>query len=180
MTTTAHPDSGSSGEDLATEILRRRRKRLPAVTAVLALAVVAAAGVIGGIEIQKHWGSSPSSNGSSGAAAAFASRFGSGGAGRAGGRSGSGGFGAFPGGGFGGDAAVGTVTLIKGSSLYVTEADGNTVLVHTSAGSQVTKTVQGTVKTVHPGDTVTVTGAQASDGSYTASRISIAGAGSNG
>jgi hydrogenase maturation factor len=71
------------------------------------------------------------------------------------------------------------VTLIKGSTLYVTDASGNTVLVHTTAGSAVQKTVAATVKTVHPGDSVTVTGTQASDGSYSARQITIGG-GSNG
>ena len=71
------------------------------------------------------------------------------------------------------------MTLIKGSSLYVTDATGNTVLVHTSPASRVSRTVSGTVQTIHPGDTVTVTGVQAKNGSYTAAAITIAG-GANG
>lgn len=174
MTTTAHTDTSVTGEDLATEILRRRRKRLPAVTAALALAVAIAVGIVGGIEIQKHWGSSSSSSSGSASsvASAFASRFGRG--------SGSGGFGGFGSGGAGGGATVGTVTLIKGSTLYVTESSGNTILVHTSAGSRVTKTVTGTIQTVHPGDTVTVVGTQAANGSVTASSIAVGSAASNG
>ena len=77
-------------------------------------------------------------------------------------------------GGAGGGTA-GTVTLIKGSSLYVTDATGNTVLVHTTPASRVSKTVNGTVRAIHPGDSVTVTGAQAKNGSYTASAILIGG-----
>lgn len=172
MTTSVHGEAPATGEDLATEILRRRRRRLPVVTAALALAVAVGAGIVGGIEIQKHWGSSSSSGGSSNLASLrsqFASRFGGGARAGAGG----GGFGAFGGGG----ATVGTVTLIKGSTLYVTEASGNTVLVKTSAGSRVTKTVSGTIQAVHPGDTVTVLGAQSSNGSVTASSIVVGAAG---
>ena len=73
----------------------------------------------------------------------------------------------------------GTVTLIKGPTLYVTDASGNTVMVHTSARVQVTKTISGTVKTVHPGDSVTVVGTQNKDGSYNARQLTI-GAASNG
>ena len=66
------------------------------------------------------------------------------------------------------------MTLIKGSTLYVTDS-GPTVLVHTSPASRVTKSVSGTVQTIHPGDTVTVTGTQAKNGSYTAAAIAIGG-----
>jgi hypothetical protein len=66
--------------------------------------------------------------------------------------------------------------LIKGTTLYVTAANGNTVLVHTSASSKVTKSVAGTVKSVQPGESVTVTGTQQKDGSVAASQITIGGA----
>jgi hypothetical protein len=174
MTATAHTDVPSTSDDLATEILRRRRKKLPRLTAALALAVALGAGIVGGIEIQKHYGGSSTTAGTTGGATAFASRL-------AGGRTGGFGFGGFGrfGGGAGGGTA-GTVTLIKGSTLYVTEPSGNTVVVHTSPSSRVTKSVSGTVQTIHPGDAVTVTGAQAANGSYTASTITIAGAAGNG
>lgn len=185
MTTTAHGDVPTTGESLAAEILARRRRRPPAVTAVLVLAAVAGAAVFGGIELQKHYGQSSSSGGSgatgglgSGRAGSFASTFGRFGRGGSGARTGSGGFGGFLG-GAGGGGTTGTVTLIEGSTLYVTSATGNTVLVHTTASSRVTKTVQGTVQTIHPGDVVVVVGTQAKNGSYTASSIAIGGA-SNG
>jgi hypothetical protein len=139
------------------------------LTAALALAVAVAGGVIGGVEAQKHWGASS-------AAAApgnFAARFGGRTGGGAGGFAGAGGLTGAAGGA--GGATTGTVTLIKGSTLYVTDARGNTVLVHTNAGSAVQKTVSGTLKTVHPGDSVTVTGSQNTDGSYSAKNITIGG-----
>ncbi|MDX6451391.1 MAG: hypothetical protein QOH16_1440, partial [Gaiellaceae bacterium] len=88
-----------------------------------------------------------------------------------------GGFAGFGGGGgaAGGGATNGTVTLIKGSTLYVTDASGNTVLVHTTAQSSVKKSVSATTKTIHPGDSVTVTGTQNKDGSYSAQAITIGG-----
>jgi hypothetical protein len=174
MTTTAvHQDAPTAvNEGLAAELLARRRKKLPALTAALALAVAIALGLIGGVEAQKHWGASSSAT--TGRAAAFAGFAGRGG-GAAGGAAG--GFRGF--GGAGGAAAgggpTGTVTLIKGSTLYVTDASGNTVLVHTTAASTVKKTMSGTVKSVHPGDSVTVTGTQGTDGSYSATGITIGG-----
>jgi hypothetical protein len=153
-------------EGLAAELLARRRKKLPALTAALALAVAIALGLIGGVEAQKHWGASSS------AAAARPAGF-PGFAGRAGGARG-GGF-AGLGGGAGATGPSGTVTLIKGSTLYVTDASGNTVLVKTTAASTVKKTVSGTIKSVHPGDAVTVTGTQNTDGSYSAGTITIGG-----
>jgi hypothetical protein len=170
MTTTAvHPEQPTAAhEGLASELLARRRKKLPALTAALALAVAVAGGAIGGVEAQKHWGASSAA---ATPGAGFAARFGGRPGGGAGGFPGAGGFGA---GGAGG-ATTGTVTLIKGSTLYVTDASGNTVLVHTTAGSAVQKTVSGTLKTVHPGDSVTVTGSQNNDGSYSAQKITIGG-----
>jgi hypothetical protein len=169
MTTTAvHQDAPSvAHEGLAAELLARRRKKLPALTAALALAVAVAGGMIGGVEAQKHWGASSAVT--AGRPAGFA-----GFAGRGGGAGGAGGFPGGPGGAAGGGTS-GTVTLIKGSTLYVTDASGNTVLVNTTAGSTVNKTVSGTIKSVHPGDAVTVTGTQNADGSYSARGITIGG-----
>jgi hypothetical protein len=158
-------------DGLAGELLARRRKRLPLLTLALIVLAAAAAAFIGGIEAQKHWGKSNSSSSGlpSAAAAAFASR------GFPSGTSSAAGAGAFP--GFGGaNATTGTVTLIKGATLYVTNAAGNTVLVKTSARSRVSKSVSGSVKTIHPGDSVTVTGSQNKDGSISARQVTIGGA----
>jgi hypothetical protein len=171
MTTTAvHSDAPTVvNEGLAAELLARRRKKLPALTAALALAVAIALGVIGGVEAQKHWGASTTA--ATGRPAGFA-----GFAGRGGGAGGFGGFGgAAAAGAAAGSGPTGTVTLIKGSTLYVTDASGNTVLVNTTAASTVKKTVSGTVKSVHPGDSVTVTGTQNANGSYSATAITIGG-----
>jgi hypothetical protein len=159
------------------EMLARRRKKRPALTTGLVLAILAAAIFVGGAEVQRHWGGSSSS--STRAATGLPSGFpgvGSGGAAAAAGAGG------FLGAGFGaaGGGTSGTVTLIKGQNLYVTDASGNTVLVHTTARSRVTKTTSTTVKAVHPGDSVTVTGARGKDGSYTATGLTIGGSTSGG
>jgi hypothetical protein len=173
MTTTAHSDAPTVAHDgLAAELLARRRKKLPKLTAALALAVMVVAAGIGGAEIQRHWGGSSASTAAPLRAGGFRG-FGGGGGGGA--PSAAGGL-AFGG---AGNATTGTVTLIKGTTLYVTAANGNTVLVHTSTSSKVSKSVAGTVKSVQPGDSVTVTGAQQKDGSVAASQITIGGA-SNG
>jgi hypothetical protein len=173
---TAHPEASTviqqqpSPDGLAAELLARRRKRLPMLTLALIVLAAAAAAFIGGIEAQKHWGksSSTSSGLPSSVAAAFAGR------GFPGGTSRGAGAGAFP--GFGdANATTGTVTLIKGTTIYVTNAAGNTVLVKTSARSRVSKSVSGSVKTIHPGDSVTVTGSQNKDGTITARQVTIGG-----
>ena len=175
--TTIQPEVAAPGDDdFVAEILTRRKRRLPILTAILVLAVAAGGAFIAGAEVQKHYGKSSSGSGA-GAASAFsalASRFRAGGGAGAGAGAGTGRTGFFGAGGAGG-GTTGTVTLIKGSTLYVTDSSGTTVLVHTSPASRVTKSVSGSVQTIHPGDTVTVTGAQAANGSYTAAAISIGG-----
>ena len=157
-------------DDIAAELealaLRRRRK-LPRVTLALAVALVGAGAFIGGAEAQKHLGSTPAAS-SSGTGAALASRFR--GANATTGRQGT-----FAAGGGGG--TFGTVTAIKGSTLYVTDSSGNVVKVSTSAASQVTKTTAGTVKDIKPGDTVVVRGSQGKNGTIAADSISLGGAG---
>ncbi|MGZ3440691.1 MAG: hypothetical protein ACXVDD_14310, partial [Polyangia bacterium] len=150
-------------DGLVGELLARRRKRLPRLTLALIVLVGAAVAFIGGAEVQKHFGTSSST--SNGIPSSFARAF-------AGGSPPSGA--SFPGFG-GGNSTTGTVTLIKGATLYVTNAAGNTVLVKTSAQSRVTKSVPGSVKTIHPGDSVTVTGSQNKDGSVTARQVTVGG-----
>src|SRR5437868_6021294 len=142
----------------------RRRRKFPRVTLTLAVALVGAGMFIGGAEAQRHFGSSSSSSNSNANASAFASRL-RGAGGRAQSVLG------------GGDATAGTVTAIKGSTLYVTDASGNTVKIATSAASQVTKTVKGSVEDVHPGDSVVLTGTKRSNGTIDARSISLGGAG---
>ncbi len=176
MTSTASPADPPADDEIVTQILSRRRRRLPVVTLVLGVAVAIGAGFVGGAYAQRHYGSTSSSGSGSSLSALrsqFASRFG----GRTGSTGGTGTFTFGGGGGFGGAApTVGTVTLIKGNDIYVTTSTGSTVIVHAGTAT-VSKTVSGTVKTILPGDTVSVTGTAGANGSTTARAITIQGGG---
>ena len=105
------PDDGPD-DDVAAELEAlaiSRRRKMPRVTLTLAVAIVGAGAFIGGAEAQKHLGSSSTSAARTGAgtgASAFASRF----RGAARPAEAVGSFG-------GGGATIGTVTVIKGSTL---------------------------------------------------------------
>jgi hypothetical protein len=171
---------------------RRPRRRLlgkggnPLALSLLGVLLLAC-GFIGGVLVEKGQSSSgSSSSGASGLAARFAALRGgasSTGSSTTGSSGGAGSTGA----GFGGSAGAGasgftrptagTVAYLAGSTLYVTNSEGNTVKVQTSAGTTVTKTVKSTVKDIHPGETVTVTGATGSNGAVTAESISAGASG---
>ncbi len=158
------------------ELPRRPRRRLLAPIPLTLLGVLLiACGFIGGVLVEKGQSSSSSSSGSS--AASLASRF----AALRGGtssssRTGSSGVAA---GAFGGAGAAtsGEVTFIQGADLYVSTAEGNTVKVSTSAGSTVTKTVKSSVKDIHPGETVLVTGSKGANGAVSAESIRVGSSG---
>ena len=163
---------------------RPRRRLLTPVPLALMGVLLTACGFIGGVLVEK--GESSSSSSSSGAAG-LASRFAAlraGATGAAGARSGSG---ASSGGSFFGGSSsagggftrptAGTVAYLDGSTLYVTNAEGNTVKVKTSAGTTVNKTVKSSVKGIHPGETVTVVGETGSGGAVTAESINVGSSG---
>ncbi len=172
-----HPlDDHGDGDDVEPEPLpiSPRRRRVSWVTATLALAAVAAAGFYAGVLVQKHQKSSASSTAS--ALQALASRFGAGGRNAAAGGLGGGGFGA----GGGAGRVSGTVKLVDGTNIYVTDAQGNTVKVATGSGAQFTKPAAGSLTDVKIGDRVTVQGPQGADGTYQAQQVTIGGAGGGG
>ena len=156
------------------------KRRLPMLTAVLAVALLVAGAFIVGAEVQKHWGTSSSGSGAGSGTSSFASRFG--GAGRTGttttGSSGTraGAFGALAGGG----ATIGTVSVIKGATLYVTDTSGNTVKVVVPVGTSVSKTVTTNVKGIRPGQTVVVRGTTGKNGNVTAQSITLGTGGAGG
>jgi hypothetical protein len=167
------------------ELPRRPRHRLlgtggnPIFLALLSVLLIAC-GFIGGVLVEKGQASSSSSSLSGGGAAAagLASRFralregassaGSSSTSASGGPSSLGGF---------TRPTAGTVAYLDGNTLYVTNAEGNTVKVTTSAGTSVSKTVTSTVKDVHPGETVTVTGATGANGTISAESIRVGSGG---
>jgi hypothetical protein len=152
ITDTFEPDLFEPGDDLPR---RPRRRPVTPVTVALAAVLIGALGFIGGVQVQKR--SAPTT-----AAAAL----------RGSARQGTGQGGFAPGGG--GQAAgatVGQVANVKGSTIYLTDADGNTIRVRTNSNSKVTRTAVSTPGAVHPGDTVIVQGTTSKSGTVTASQI---------
>jgi len=168
---------------------RPRRRLLGAGGNPLALGLLAvlllACGFIGGVLVEKGQTSSGSGS-SAGSASSLASRFaalrgGTGGSGAAGatGSAGGGFAAAFAGAGGGTRPTAGTVAYLAGGTLYVTNSEGNTIKVKTSQATSVEKTVKTSVKAIHPGETVTITGTSGSSGAVSAESISV-GAGGGG
>jgi hypothetical protein len=190
----AYGDGGADvgGED-EPEFRPRPRRRAHALTFALGGSLLIAAGFFGGVLLQKH-----EDHGSTSAASArnaLAGRFagltggatgatgttlagGTGGGGAATGGGGGRGFGGFGGGGGAGGAGAvtGTVKLVDGTNVYVTDTGGNVVKIATGPSSQLTKTDPATTKDVAPGDVVIVRGTPNSDGSYTAQTLVISSA----
>jgi hypothetical protein len=155
--------------------VRPRRTLLTPISGGLLAVVLVAGGFIGGVQVQKHQGNGTNSGAArNGLPAAFAARSAAGGGAAPGGTAGGGaasGTGAARSGGGSGGATAGTVANIKGSTLYVTSADGTTLKVKTNDNSKVTRNAVSSVANVHPGDTVVIQGSAASSGTVTASSI---------
>ena len=71
----------------------------------------------------------------------------------------------------GGGGTIGTVKLVDGNNVYLTDASGNLVKVTTQPGLVVTVNKDGTVADLAAGETVVVTGTAGSDGSIAATAI---------
>lgn len=109
-------------------------------------------------------------NPTSGTAGRAGAGTGGAGAGGAGGNSGAGGSGATAADG-GAANLIGTVAVVDGTTLYITETNGDTVKVTTSDGTTVTKTATGAVKDLAPGESVVIRGVQSSQGVYAAQTV---------
>jgi hypothetical protein len=179
-------DDGEEWLEDPVELPPRPRRRLlgaggnPVALALLAVLLIAC-GFIGGVLVEK--GETSSSGASGAAASGVASRFaalrgGAGGSAAAGTHSSSA---AGAGGLFGGSGAgrptSGTVAYLAGSTLYVTNSEGNTIKVKTTPATSVNKTVTSSVKGIHPGETVTITGSTGSNGAVSAESISVGSGG---
>lgn len=73
-----------------------------------------------------------------------------------------------------------TVSAVSGSTLTLTTFAGNPVTVDLSPSTTVTGTEAGSVSDLLPGTAITAVGPQNTDGTYTATRIAIGGAGAFG
>lgn len=157
---------------------RRPRRRLLAPLPLSLLGVLLIAlGFIGGVLVEKSESSSssPAAAGSSALTSRFRALAGGRSAASTGAASSSTAAGAS---GFA-RPTVGTVAYLEGGTLYVTNSEGNTVKVTTSPGTGVTKSVKSTVPDIHPGETVTITGASSSGGVVTAESITVGASGTS-
>ncbi|HEX3562898.1 MAG TPA: hypothetical protein VHU24_08690 [Solirubrobacterales bacterium] len=155
---------GGEWPDAAAEVqIGRRPSRLTPVTGGLLALAIAAVGFVGGVLIEKgQTGSSTggalpgglptSAGGPAGLAAAPA----------------------------GGGTTFGTVANVTGRTLYVTDAQGDTIKVLTTKGSTVTRSASSKVADIHPGDSVVIQGQQRRSGTVKAQSIRASAAGSGG
>jgi hypothetical protein len=173
---------------------RPRRKLLTRLTAPLLALLVAAGGFLGGIEVEKSRTSGSSAGGLAASSAAgsaasslrarFASGFpGAGGASSSTGKSGTR-SGGFPGGGAGfaggfggaGGGTTGTISSISGDSIVLKTTAGNSIKVTLTSATTLKKDLHVKRNSIRPGDTITVEGITAKNGSMKASSISDTGA----
>lgn len=144
---------------------RPRRRLVTPLTIALGGVLIATAGFIVGVQVQKG----QQDGGAAGAASAAAP------AAFRGARNGGGGGGGGAGGqgqGQGqGSPTLGSVANKKGSVLYVESADGTTVRVKTNAQSKVTRNAATSPRGIFPGDTVIVQGTKDSHGDLVATQI---------
>ncbi|MDY0811058.1 hypothetical protein [Kitasatospora purpeofusca] len=177
------------GRDVTAELAAPPRRRLPWVPLVLSAAVIATTAFAGGVWYQRDQGPDRASGASGRTAAAGAQqprpgatgtgqsgnrRNGQGAQGGQGGQNG----GQGTGGGQGGQGGFtrGTVKAVDGTTVYLTDANGNTVKVTTGDSTKVQLNKEGKVGDLQPGQSVTVVGTPA-DGGYAATQLVEGGTG---
>jgi Domain of unknown function (DUF5666) len=181
---------GPDTEADAKVVRRPRRRVFTARSAPVFGLLLAAAGFLVGVDVEKAR-TSPSSTASTVAArrsgfptGAAATPGGFGGAGARGttGAAGAAPAGGFPGGGGGGggggNSSVGEITSVSGRTLYLKETSGTTVKVTLPSVAKLSKSVMVPAGSLRPGDTVTVQGLQGSTGTIVATSVSDSGASS--
>ncbi|GAA2134078.1 hypothetical protein GCM10009760_10960 [Kitasatospora kazusensis] len=159
--------------DIAAELAAPPRRKLPWLTLGLAGAAIATAAFAGGAWYEKGNGTTTKS---STRAAGQGARGGTG-AGAYGGGNGQGGTRQRgQGGGAGGAGfARGTVKAVDGSTVYLTDANGNTIKVTTAPTTKIQLSKDGQVADLQPGQSVTVVGQPDASGGYTATQLTEGG-----
>jgi hypothetical protein len=157
------------GDNLADELAARQPVRLTSrTTFALGGVVLIIGGFLGGVLVQKNFGTASTSAAAAGAAAGAAGRGGFGGAGGAGGGgqavTGQAGTGT-------GNATTGTVKMVDGTTVYLTTANGQLITVKTSSSTKVGVQQSGTLKDLPAGATVTVQGTADASGVITATQV---------
>ncbi|RCH67346.1 hypothetical protein DT019_17070 [Streptomyces sp. SDr-06] len=161
-TTTGGPEhilaEPPDARDIAAELSAPPRPRLPWLTLLLSGALVAGLAFAGGALVEKGQNQSGSPSGATrGGQSGQRQGFGTGPVGAAG-------------------LTIGTVKLVDGSTLYVTDTQGNVVKVTTAGSTQVTEAKSGKVSDLQPGQTVTVRGSQNAAGDVAATTVTEGGA----
>ncbi|AGL18286.1 hypothetical protein [Actinoplanes sp. N902-109] len=143
----------------------------------LGAAVLLCGGFVGGLQVQKHYGTSATASTArpGGQGRGNFPQGGGGYPGRQGGGQNSGG-GAAPGAAAPGSTAAagsttGKVKLVDGTTVYVETSDGTVVTVRTSGGTAVQTASKGKLKDLRTGDSVTVQGSSGADGTVTATTV---------
>jgi hypothetical protein len=147
----------------------RRRGKIDKWTRILGVAVVLL--LVFNIGVRLGHASRPKAATPSGGAGAAGAGAGAG----AGARGGAGGAGA-AGAGAGADAgfkpvASGTVKVIDGNNIYVSQPDGTTKKIVSNESTRYTRTEPSTQRDVQPGDQLSVDGTAQPDGSVAATRV---------
>ncbi|AUY50662.1 DUF5666 domain-containing protein [Streptomyces sp. CB01881] len=164
--------------DVTAELAAPPRRKLPWLSLALGGAVIATAAFAGGVWYQQGHGSGGSGKAVAGgqqpraAASGFGGqngnrRNGQGGQGAGQGGPGAGGQGAGGQGGF----TRGTVKAVDGTTVYLTDANGNTVKVTTGDATKVQLNKEGKVTDLQPGQSVTVMGTPDANGGYNATQL---------
>jgi hypothetical protein len=145
----------------------RRRGKIDKWTRILGVAVVLL--LVFNIGVRMGHASRPKAAAPAGGAGAGAAGAGAGAGARGGAGAGAGAAAAGP------DAvkpvASGTVKVIDGNAIYVSQPDGTTTKVVASDSTRYTRTEPGTLRDVQPGDRLTVEGSKQPDGAVNATRV---------
>lgn len=153
---------------------RPRRRIFGRSGAVLIALILGVVGFYAGIRVEKGQVSGSTTPSFSLPSAASAAGAGGGSSRTAGtarsGLPGAGGFG-------GGNASIGTVSSVKGKTIYMSDTSGNTVKVTLSSVTKITKSLHVARKAVRPGDSVVIQGAKSSNGTLRATSVTDSGAG---
>jgi hypothetical protein len=170
-------DTLADGFDDDWDVAPSPRRRLHWTTGVLIVALITVAAFAGGIFAQKHWGGSSSAGftlpngGSLPSGFPGAATGGTASTGRSGSSTG------FPAGltqgGFGGGTR-GTVSYIDGNILYISTGSGSVVKVRVPKGLSVDRSVKAKASSIRPGETVVVQGKTGSNGTVTATGVTVA------
>lgn len=135
--------------------LQKRRLTTPA-TRVLLILIILGLGFVLGAYVQQH--RNPSTATATGIPAGLAELFGGNG-------------GAQAGAGAADGSLTGTVTLVDGNNVYITDAQGNVTKIVTTADTTIKVNKDGTLADLGPSKSVTVQGSQNADGTYSATSI---------